>query len=277
MTDASIYREAHSEDNAKRINEYLREWGAVGFRAGFMLARIGLDSRSRYQHMTLRPSILILLSRSRMPRGQSSHFGCPPEEQQSRRPGYIELPYSLPQDSTLFLLFRESSPDIWIRKLDWVADHKGMAMVIVHPDYLRFPGDPPNPRTYPVEHYYHFWTTSFPLFRRLLARLAQGCCKSHGSCPTVFIEIRECKRVCILTYSFYEQDSRVYRYAHALAERGDEVTVFALRSSPDQPTEEVVDGLSGCSSSTQKTGRKVTRRVSWTSSAIPLAVLSQDL
>ena len=29
--------------------------------------------------------------------------------------GYLELPYTLPQDSTLFLLLRESSPAIWIK------------------------------------------------------------------------------------------------------------------------------------------------------------------
>jgi len=67
--------------------------------------------------------------------------------------GYVELPYTLPQDSTLFLLLREKSPEIWLRKLDWVAEHGGMSMVNVHPDYLRFPGDPERSNTFPVEHY----------------------------------------------------------------------------------------------------------------------------
>jgi glycosyltransferase involved in cell wall biosynthesis len=55
-------------------------------------------------------------------------------------------------------------------------------------------------------------------------------------------KLRERKRVCLLTYSFFEQDSRVCRYARALADRGDEVTVFSLRGSPDQPDQEVIDG-----------------------------------
>src|SRR5205823_3658557 len=54
--------------------------------------------------------------------------------------GYVELPYTLPQDSTLFLVFQEPSIDIWKRKLDWVAQHGGMALVNVHPDYMNFDG-----------------------------------------------------------------------------------------------------------------------------------------
>lgn len=68
-------------------------------------------------------------------------------------PGYMELPYTLPQDSTLFLLLKEQSPALWLCKLDWVAAHGGMAMVNVHPDYVRFEDNPVRPTTFPVEHY----------------------------------------------------------------------------------------------------------------------------
>src|SRR5258708_30258038 len=37
--------------------------------------------------------------------------------------GYVELPYTLPQDSTLFVLLQEKPPAVWLRKLDWVAQH----------------------------------------------------------------------------------------------------------------------------------------------------------
>src|SRR5213076_1045294 len=66
---------------------------------------------------------------------------------QSSGNGYVELPYTLPQDSTLFLLLRERTPDIWFQKLDWIAKHGGMALLDVHPDYMRFDGDPESPRT----------------------------------------------------------------------------------------------------------------------------------
>lgn len=50
-------------------------------------------------------------------------------------------------------------------------------------------------------------------------------------------------RVCMLTHSFYESDNRVIRYAETLAQRGDSVEVLALRRRPDQPREEVINGV----------------------------------
>jgi len=46
-------------------------------------------------------------------------------------------------------------------------------------------------------------------------------------------------RVCMVTYSFYENDSRVMRYAESLVQKGDEVEVFALRR-PGTAKEEVI-------------------------------------
>jgi hypothetical protein len=54
--------------------------------------------------------------------------------------GYVELPYTLAQDSTLFLVLKEKSIDVWTKKLEWVAGHGGMALINVHPDYLNFHG-----------------------------------------------------------------------------------------------------------------------------------------
>jgi hypothetical protein len=56
--------------------------------------------------------------------------------------GYVELPYTLPQDSTLFLVFQEPSDAIWRKKLDWVAAHGGMVLMNTHPDYMSFEGGP---------------------------------------------------------------------------------------------------------------------------------------
>ena len=46
----------------------------------------------------------------------------------------MELPYTLPQDSTMFNVLQETSPDIWKKKLDWIAQRGGMVLVNVHPD-----------------------------------------------------------------------------------------------------------------------------------------------
>ena len=177
------------------------------------------------------------------------HFPAPESECQHfsisafQRFGYVELPYTLPQDSTLFLLFRERHPDIWFQKLDWIAKHGGMALLNVHPDYVRFEGEPDSSRTYPVEHYARFLryalerhgTTFWNPLPRDVARYARTL--------TPVSRPHHPKRVCMLTHSFYESDGRVTRYAEALAKRGDEVDVFSLRRSPDTKPRECVAGV----------------------------------
>ena len=49
-------------------------------------------------------------------------------------------------------------------------------------------------------------------------------------------------RICHLAYTFYEFDNRVTRYVRALADRGDEVDVIALRQ-PERPWRETVGGV----------------------------------
>jgi peptidoglycan/xylan/chitin deacetylase (PgdA/CDA1 family) len=70
--------------------------------------------------------------------------------------GYVELPYTLPQDFCLFILFQERSPAIWKNKLDWIAENGGMALVIVHPDYMRFASAKSKIDEYPAEYYTEF-------------------------------------------------------------------------------------------------------------------------
>lgn len=51
------------------------------------------------------------------------------------------------------------------------------------------------------------------------------------------------KRVAMVSYSFYESDNRVMRYAEALHERGDAVEVFALARSESSPRLETLNGV----------------------------------
>jgi hypothetical protein len=67
--------------------------------------------------------------------------------------GFIELPYTLPQDFTLFISLRENSIDIWKRKLDWVASHGGMVLLITHPDYMNFGDHKVGFDEYPIRFY----------------------------------------------------------------------------------------------------------------------------
>jgi hypothetical protein len=121
---------------ARCINEYLKQWGAVGFRSGFMLHQLDWlhDLNVLYDASTFDTDPF-----EPQPEGSHTIFPFhvkPPVE--DGRPGYVELSYTLPQDSTLFILMREKTPEIWKRKLDWIARQGGLALVNIHPDYIDF-------------------------------------------------------------------------------------------------------------------------------------------
>jgi hypothetical protein len=124
-------------EHAKCINCYLKEWGAVGFRSPCVYHNFdwlhGLDisyDASSFDTDPFEP--------------QSDPLGTIFPVYQATVPGreYVELPYTLPQDFTMFILFREKNIRIWQEKLRWIADHGGMALLITHPDYMSFEGKP---------------------------------------------------------------------------------------------------------------------------------------
>lgn len=123
-------------EKAGQINHYLREWGAVGFRSGFMLRQLDWlhDLDAEYDASTFDTDPF-----EPQPDGCRTIFPFfVPDLGRPAGAGYVELPYTLPQDSTLYLLLGERSPEIWLRKLDWIAEHGGLALVNIHPDYVDF-------------------------------------------------------------------------------------------------------------------------------------------
>jgi hypothetical protein len=68
----------------------------------------------------------------------------------------VELPYTLPQDFTLFVLMGEKNIDIWKKKLDWIAKCGGMALINTHPDYMNFGGGRLGIEEYPASYYTDF-------------------------------------------------------------------------------------------------------------------------
>ena len=142
---------------AARINRYVREWGASGFRSGFMLCNLDWlhDLDVQYDASTFDTDPF-------EPQPDGGHtifpFWVPHPNGNSSSGGYVELPYTLPQDSTLFLVLGETTPEIWMRKLDWIAEHGGMALVDVHPDYMSFTGSRQTATKYPAALYREFLT-----------------------------------------------------------------------------------------------------------------------
>jgi peptidoglycan/xylan/chitin deacetylase (PgdA/CDA1 family) len=49
---------------------------------------------------------------------------------------FVELPSTMPQDHTLIETLRDPSPRLWLSKLDFIAQHCGMALLNTHPEYL---------------------------------------------------------------------------------------------------------------------------------------------
>lgn len=134
--DGTLYRSrAEFDAGAERINGYLRRWNAVGFRSAFMFHNLEWlkDLEILYDASTFDTDPF-----EPQPDGANTIF--PFWVSRSDGTGYAELPYTLAQDSTLFLVLGERTNEVWKRKLDWVADNGGMALVNVHPDYLAFDG-----------------------------------------------------------------------------------------------------------------------------------------
>ena len=134
--DGKLYQSrARFGTKAKRINHYLHQWNAKGFRSGFMLRQLDWlhDLDIEYECSTFDTDPF-------EPQPAGAHTVFPYWIQGASGGGYVELPYTLPQDSTMFLLLRERDTDIWERKTEWIARRGGMVLMNVHPDYLDFDG-----------------------------------------------------------------------------------------------------------------------------------------
>ena len=112
---------------ARRLNEHLRALDAVGFR-----------SPLTHRHPEWMQALEVEYD--------ASFFDTDPYEP---LPGgtmsiwpftlgrFIELPYTLAQDSTLVDVMGERSPRLWLEKASYIERWNGMALLNTHPDYLR--------------------------------------------------------------------------------------------------------------------------------------------
>jgi hypothetical protein len=136
-------------DRAVKINRYLKDWNAVGFRSPAM--HHNLDWL-RDLHIEYDASTFDTDPFEPQPDGVETIFPFWVDGNASQR-GYVELPYTLSQDFTLFVLMREKSIAIWQKKLDWIVDKGGMVLLNTHPDYMNFNGGKLELEEYPGEYY----------------------------------------------------------------------------------------------------------------------------
>jgi predicted glycosyltransferase len=137
--------------NAVRINHFLKEWNAVGFRSGFMMNKLEWlhELDVRYDASTFDTDPF-------EPQPQGRHTIFPFRVDGENGSSYVELPYTLPQDSTVFLLLEEKGSDLWKKKLEWIVRHGGMALINVHPDYMAFDAGESAATTFPSALYREF-------------------------------------------------------------------------------------------------------------------------
>ncbi len=136
---------------ASKINGYLKEWNAVGFRMPSMEHNLDWihDLHIEYDSSTFDTDPF-----EPNPEGVGTIFPFfVKERKRSSSKGYVELPYTIPQDFTLFVLMKQKNIDIWRKKLDWIAEHNGMVLVITHPDYMNFDGGSRSFEQYPWSYY----------------------------------------------------------------------------------------------------------------------------
>lgn len=260
--DGKLYwNQADFSENARRINHYLKAWNAGGFRSGFML-----HNRECIAELEVEYDSSAVDTDPFEPEPWIADSIFPFWVPRAAGGGYVELPYTLPQDSTLFLILKETSPEIWRRKLDWIVLHRGMALIDVHPDYLGFQKGRRTISEYPVAWYEEFllrirdqyggqyWN---PLPREVagwykheLIKAGKIPAPTGGAAPSIPRDqdapkagLLAGKRAAVVLYSYYESDPRPRREAEALCHAGMEVDVICLRPDASQPWKTTVNGV----------------------------------
>ena len=114
---------------AERINHYLKELGAVGFRAPLMHRNPRWMQALEIEYDL---SFFDTDPYEPIPGGTMSVWPFTTGR-------FIELPYTLVQDHTLSAVLKETTPALWLQKVDFLRRYSGLALVITHPDYLRDP------------------------------------------------------------------------------------------------------------------------------------------
>ena len=234
-------REAFARD-APAINEQAKSWNVAGFRAGFMLHKLewlhSLDieydastfdvdpfepqpdgAQTVFPFWVPRPDP----NADVLQRGEAKLGNATPEG------GYIELPYTLIQDYNYFVVLQAKNIDIWKQKLRWLAEKRAMALLDTHPDYMAFPGTTPGKHEFPVELYREFLnhvrTEYAGRYWHALPKEVAAFAR-----PLRPKQARPPRNIVMLSYSFYDYDNRVRRYAETLARRGDKVRVYCIGS-----------------------------------------------
>lgn len=140
------------DERVPRINDYLKEWCTKGFTTPSMIRNhewmheLNVDfCVSTFDTDPFEPQS----------EGASTIFPYWVRRESSDR-GFLELPYTLVQDFTLFTILGEKYIGIWEKKIEWIAAKGGLALLNTHPDYMNFGSGPNKREEYSVRLYADF-------------------------------------------------------------------------------------------------------------------------
>lgn len=256
--DGKLYSSRESfVQGAEVINQHLKEWNAEGFRAGFMFHNLDWlhDLKVKYDASTFDTDPF-----EPQPSGVGTIFPfkvMPPNGGE----GYVELPYTLVQDSTLFLFLREQSIRLWKLKLDWVAQHGGMVLLNIHPDYIKFGQGAPGWQKYSSGHYAEllkyvrdeyqgkYWH-ALPCELAKWFRSTPAAANGRPSKPDAEKQVSpetipglQGKRAASILFSDFPGDPRPRRAAEALHRAGMSVEVYCICEEGQASGWETVNGV----------------------------------
>jgi peptidoglycan/xylan/chitin deacetylase (PgdA/CDA1 family) len=140
------------EKRAPKIDHFLKEWGAVGYSSPSTLRKLDwiAELNIEYDCSTFDTDPF-----EPQPNGMGTIFPFPVVGP-SGSAKFIEIPYTLPQDHSLFVILNERTIDIWKEKVDWIAENGGVAVLNTHPDYMDFQGSRYSHKAYPARNYMDF-------------------------------------------------------------------------------------------------------------------------
>jgi hypothetical protein len=114
------------QERARKINEYARQCGTAGFRAGSMHRNQNWFDLLEFQYDMSVPNVSHL---------EPQRGGCC-----TVTPYFVgsllELPLTTVQDHGLFYILGEYSIDLWKQQVETISAHNGLISFIIHPDYI---------------------------------------------------------------------------------------------------------------------------------------------
>jgi hypothetical protein len=116
------------EERKRKIHDYMRKWNVVGFRSPSTLRNVEWMKELEFEYDSSIPD--------------TDPYEPQPGGCCSVWPFFlgplVELPLTMAQDHTLFVILQRNNIGVWREKADWIAQHSGLVVLNIHPDYVVF-------------------------------------------------------------------------------------------------------------------------------------------